>query len=546
MYWEAVASPSSLDKNVEALIFAVYYCATVSLPPDQCLSLLGLSRDAAIERYRFSAEQAIARAELLTTQSVVLLQATTLFINALRAHDGSRISWSLTTLVFSLAQTMGLHRDGTAFGLNPFETEMRRRLWWHICILDSRSSDHHGFGPMLYQSQYDTCIPLNINDEDIEPDMTEAPPEKEEATDMSFCLVRCESMVAATRIRLMCPDVPSSVNRHFGPSSVSLSERINMIKELENRLQDRYIRHCTPSSPIQRMTILLSRLIVVHFWLMTCYPLMRQEDTSNRSTSKASQQQSLDTTSKSHTAHAAIPSTTPSSNIPSLMSRDQLFASSIEILQLSSQILDVDAANKWSWYSKIHVQWHVVAFVLSEICRRPPSPQCDQAWTAVSKMYAVWNIQSGATPGLMWKSVRRLMARTRYVRGLQARGPEGIDTVVGRAKILATPTMSHTLQSSPDVENVPRNPVSNPACAPQGWEAFLTAETTESVNSAAQLDFHQGSFGMADDAFMDMLDLPADTPMSDILGSLDSDLDGMFGGSDDANTQPKQCVWTLW
>lgn len=544
MYWEAVASPASLDKNIEALIFAIYYSATVSLPPDQCLSLMGLPREAAIERYRFAAEQAIARAELLTTQSVVLLQATTLFINALRAHDGSRISWSLTTLVFSLAQTMGLHRDGTAFGLKPFETEMRRRLWWHICILDSRSSDHHGFGPMLYQSQYDTRMPLNINDEDISPDMAETPPERDEATDMCFCLVRCESMVAATKTRLMSPDVPLSVNRHLGPSSVSLSERINMIKELEARLQDRYIRHCTPSSPIQRMTILLSRLIIVHFWLMTCYPLMRQDDTRDRLTSETSQQHLLDTTSNSRTAHSEPLPNTISSDIPSIMSRDQLFSSSIEILQLSSQILDVDAAHRWSWYSKIHVQWHVVAFVLSEICRRHPSAQCDQAWTAVSAMYAVWNVQSGSTPGLMWKSVRRLMARTRYVREMQAR--RNTDSAVGRAETGANTTTIHALESSPDFQNIRPKPASTSTCSPPGWDAFFTAQPTESVNSAAQLDFHQGVFGMADDPFMNMLDLPTDLPMGDILGSLDSDLDGILGGLDNANTRPDQGVWASW
>lgn len=71
------------------------------------------------------------------------------------------------------------------------------------------------------------------------------------------------------------------------------------------------------------------------------------------------------------------------------MTRDQLFASSVEILQLSALILDVDAVHKWSWYSRIHIQWHIVAFVLSEICRRPPSPACETAWGAVVTMYTV-------------------------------------------------------------------------------------------------------------------------------------------------------------
>lgn len=514
MYWEAIASTNSLDKNVEALVFAIYYSAIVSLPPEQCFNLLGLTYEVAVERYRFAVEQAIARADLLTTQSVMLLQATTLFINALRNHDGSRVSWSLTTLVFSLAQTMGLHRDGTAFGLKPFETEMRRRLWWHICILDSRSSDHHGFGPMLYQLQYDTRIPLNINDNDLFPDMTEPPPEREEATDMCFCLVRCEAMVAATKMQLMSPEVPTPSNKNLGPSSLPLSERIKMIKELEARLQDRYIRHCNTSSPIQLMATLLSRLIVVHFWLMTCYPLMRQSDATSQATAEPSQQQPFDT-SNTPADYSEPISHTQTTHVPSLMTRDQLFASSVEILQLSAQIINIDAAHRWSWYSKIHIQWHIVAFVLSEICRRPPCAECDQAWAAVSTMYTVWNVQSGATPGLMWKSVRRLMAKTRYVRELQAQRRVKSATESVDGGILNTPCAA-TLPATQS--NIPRN-VSNPP-APL-WDSSSISGNAAQVDSTAQLEFHQGIFGMPDDAFMDMLDLPADFPMDDIFDPRD-------------------------
>ena len=31
---------------------------------------------------------------------------------------------------------MGLHRDGSKLGLKPYDTEMRRRCWWQIVVLD--------------------------------------------------------------------------------------------------------------------------------------------------------------------------------------------------------------------------------------------------------------------------------------------------------------------------------------------------------------------------------------------------------------------------
>lgn len=552
-YWEAIASPTSLDKDVEALIFAIFYSATVSLPSDQCLGLLGLTYEAAVERYRFAAEQAIARADLLATQSMVLLQATTLFINALRSHDGSRVSWSLTTLVISLAQTMGLHRDGTAFGLKPFETEMRRRLWWHVCILDSRSSDHHGFGSMLYQLQYDTRMPLNVNDEDLSPDMTQLPAEREEATDMCFCLVRCEAMVAAMKTKLMSPDVPGSANRGSGPVSVPLSQRIKLIQELDARLQDRYIRHCNTSIPIQSMATVLSRLIVVHFWLMTYYPLLRQDgDARDRNIpNKPPQQQQQPTDTSNCPPPRPDPSSPPpsgssssSKDPPALMTRDQLFASSVEILRLSAQILNIDAAHRWSWYSKVHIQWHIVAFVLSELCCRPPSAECDQAWAAVSEMYTVWNMQtSGATPGFMWKSVRRLMAKTRYVREVQALrgemaasgGGDGSDGLNASGVAVPSATVQNTLPSSAS-----NNPPGHM------WGSSLTAGTAGAGGqggSTAQLDFHQGMFGMSDDDFMGLMDLPADLPMDDIFGPLDPTIANFSTGWGDGQSGVVEGNW---
>lgn len=147
IYWDAIASPESLDKNTGALLFAIYSSAVATMDDRQVLSILGVTKAVALERYRFAVEQAMARADLLNTQSMVLLKAAVLFLSALRSQDESRTTWSLTALIFHIAETMGVHRDGTFLGLKPFKTEMRRRLWWHICILDLRSSELMDFSP---------------------------------------------------------------------------------------------------------------------------------------------------------------------------------------------------------------------------------------------------------------------------------------------------------------------------------------------------------------------------------------------------------------
>lgn len=124
-------------------------------------------------------EQALARADLLNVQSIVLLQAAVSSLWALRTEDNSRTAWSLTALIFHIARATGLHRDESVSKPNLFETELRRRLWYHICCLDNRSAEHNGCDPIVPgEFAFNTRLPLHINDNDVTLDMTVAPPSR--------------------------------------------------------------------------------------------------------------------------------------------------------------------------------------------------------------------------------------------------------------------------------------------------------------------------------------------------------------------------------
>lgn len=40
------------------------------------------------------------------------------------------------SIIISIALNMGLHRDGELFKLDPYETEMRRRIWSILVMVD--------------------------------------------------------------------------------------------------------------------------------------------------------------------------------------------------------------------------------------------------------------------------------------------------------------------------------------------------------------------------------------------------------------------------
>ena len=173
-----------------------------------------------------------------------------------RHMDDSRLVWALGGLAIHIAQALGIHRDGSHFGLTPFDVEMRRRLWWHISILDNRSAEDHGTDPTFNEQFYDTKLPLNVNDEDIYPEMKDPPKERDGATEMTFCLIRFE--LSVFNRRLNCTNPGSGTEQ-------SLEEKERMIDACHRKIEDKYLKYCDMALPICKYNL----LVLVYLRLLT-------------------------------------------------------------------------------------------------------------------------------------------------------------------------------------------------------------------------------------------------------------------------------------
>ena len=164
---DAFTHPEKVSKGLECLMFSIYYGAVTSTLAEVCQEKWGVTRESLLTKYRFGLEQALARANFLFCDEIVILQAFVLFLMLLRRNDDARKIWTLTGLVVRIAQSLGVHRDGSHFGLAPFEIEMRRRLWWQVCILDARASEDHGCDPTIVEAQFDTkmvCLQIDFRE----------------------------------------------------------------------------------------------------------------------------------------------------------------------------------------------------------------------------------------------------------------------------------------------------------------------------------------------------------------------------------------------
>lgn len=279
-------------------------------------------------------------------------------------------------LLIRAAQALGLHRDGSHFPhLTPYEVELRRRLWWAVCVLDIRASEDQGTEYTIPAGSFDTRLPLNINDADIHPDGTQGKEplqERDELTDMTFALDMYK--VCEVTRRIMAPG-----------ARPSLPEQARLLAELHATLERGYLRHSPPDSShsLKRWAASTAiRLTTSKMTLMVHYPLL--------STAAEAPQQQLAT-------------------------RDRLLVAAIEVAEWNHALNAESACRQWRWLFQTYTHWPSVFVLLSEIGRRALTPTVERAWVA---LHSCWLIPARAEGKELqiWIPLRKLMVRARRQR----------------------------------------------------------------------------------------------------------------------------------
>lgn len=393
----AITDPKKFDKGSEALVFSIYLAATYSLSPEVCLAQLGVDQTTLTKQYRFAVEQALVRAGFLHTRKLVVLQAAVLFLTCACEPQDAHFVWTMIAVVTRLALSLGLHRDSSHFGLGPFETEMRRRLWWYIYLVDVRSSDSQATSPQIREGDYDTLLPLNINDDDLLPGMVETPPERTGFTEMTLTLVRCEILILHRKLMQFSS---GGTDGH----DVLFQKRIQAIEETRVAIDERYLQFCDLEIAIHWVAATIARVALSRSWLASHFSLMSVEGFQG-------------------------------DLFPEKC--DLLILTAIEVLEFVYLLEAHDNTTKWSWLFQGYVQWQAFAFVLSELCVRPTSSLSDRAWAAVDRVYERWEGPKGNRLGLMMRPLERLRNRAAAIRAKQSRGEAGGIIPVGNNLNLA-------------------------------------------------------------------------------------------------------------
>ncbi|KAF2811313.1 uncharacterized protein BDZ99DRAFT_518599 [Mytilinidion resinicola] len=428
------SSPTTTDSDqdhrrtraFDALLFAAYYAAASSTVNDGAAlaSLIeaGLDVNDLATRFKRCAEIALDDADFVQNETLESLQAVVLLLSVTARGSDPRTPWIQLGLAIRIAQAMGIHRDGSHYGLKPVETEVRRRLWAQICLLDLRTAEELGCEPTILEGTYDTRLPTSISDYELsqlelEGSIARHPnqdmPQQLPADSMqgytttgsylnSLQWGEASTIPAATRGRRVSNTVNSSPStfsdmtfsliryeaaRLFGKllspkyqlddstfDSASNSARINgngasqdknvWVNQLERKFTQVYnVQMLDDSDPMQRMTAELSKLLISKARLLVS---LQEWKDSCREMPRSDREGK----------------------------RDRLFNDATAIIDQTITLAEESTHSNWLWYVNTFTEVYASTFVVFNLAQGGVSPECaDRAWRAIDRLFPTTEMQ---------------------------------------------------------------------------------------------------------------------------------------------------------
>ncbi|KAI1127511.1 hypothetical protein F5Y10DRAFT_292782 [Nemania abortiva] len=342
---EAKGKFSLMSRGMEALMFAVSLAAVTSLREYEVEENFGEDRQTLFARLRMGTEQALSRAGVLNTTDISTVQAFIIYLEIVKQNDGQRATWTLAGLLIRIAFGMGLHRDGSNFSnVSAFDAEIRRRVWYHICLLDGQVGDCQVFNVGITESLFDTKQPSNLNDADITPDMVSLPEPKDGYTDCTFCILRCKMWHFARGFRSSISIDPSS-------NEANAAHQLELLTEIRKSMAKDMDQYLTP------------RDVPSHLLIQTTIP--------------------LELSRYDQIIHVA-------NNFKSSRGEygpHKAFALAMTSLDHIFQLAEQPSTSQWSWHLYSCIQWHTMSTVLVGLSTSPWGPMSERAWNLAKRAF---------------------------------------------------------------------------------------------------------------------------------------------------------------
>ncbi len=243
-----------------------------------------------------------------------------------------------------MSECMGLHRDGSAYGLTPLETQVRRLVWHQLCFLDVRTCEAQGPKPAIRREDYDTNMPLNCEEEELAPQTLVWPAPAESWTPMLLSIMRFE-------INAMMRNIWTD-RRKLEMGKTTLTSMLARVENFRKRMLERYNRLLNDRIPIQKYAKYVMELLIFRLHVMVLHPY------------------------HSNTANP----------LPEKL-RGLLVTSGVLIIEIAIRLESNPMFRDWAWYLGAYQQYQIALLLATEVYYRPGHREAERIWPCLDWVF---------------------------------------------------------------------------------------------------------------------------------------------------------------
>ena len=216
--------------------------------------------------------------------------------------------------------------------------------------------------------------PLNIDDSTISPASDQSAfVEKSGLTNMSFSSMTHEALICwrkLTHVPTDCEGQPLKIRQEW-------SKRYQIVQDWEKNMNERFLRHCDMTQPLQRFMKIVGQDMVISKKLLVRRPM--------------------------HRLFSAGPPPADGFNVLEVAT---------DVVERSLQKFTDPTLAAWSWFG--WVKWYVLAIILAELCGPGSGPLIDRAWRVAEEAFP--KFAELVIDDILWRSVEKIMQKARATR----------------------------------------------------------------------------------------------------------------------------------
>ncbi|CAC9885796.1 unnamed protein product, partial [Aureobasidium pullulans] len=126
----------------------------------------------------------------LETGNLTLVQAFGMSAMFLQKINKPNTGYNYGGVAIRMAIGLGLHKEFGSQHMSPFKQELRRRIWWSLCVLDVGATITYSRPLIWPQVGVDAALPSNIREQDLMANSPVTPPEVDEPTVNTYLRVQ--------------------------------------------------------------------------------------------------------------------------------------------------------------------------------------------------------------------------------------------------------------------------------------------------------------------------------------------------------------------